>query len=158
LLSRTRRLSAISILTNVVEYLPGLFTQVLVPPAVIHELANVDSPAKVRDWIASPPNWLKIVTPRNAPDTFGLDLGETQAILLGEEYGIKSILIDERKGNRVARERGFRVVGTLAIIERFAERGWIDFEDIIARLRLTTFRYSEPLIVQIRERLTTRRQ
>ena len=145
------------VMTEVAEFLPRLFTEVLVPPAVIQELASAGSPAKVQRWTASPPTWLKIVTPKNAPDSLGLDLGETQAIWLGEEHGIKSILIDERKGTRVARERGFRVAGTLAVIERLAERGWINFEDVIARLRLTKFRYNEQMIVQIRERLGTKR-
>ena len=146
------------IITDVVEYLPRLFTEVLVPPAVIEELDSDGSPARVQQWVASPPAWLKIVAPKKAQDSLGLDLGETQAIWLGEERGIKSILIDERKGTRVARERGFRIAGTLAVIERFAERGWISFEEVITRLRLTTFRYNEQMIIDIRERLKAKQQ
>ena len=146
------------IMTDVVEYLPQLFREVLVPPAVVSELASLGSPAKVQQWVASPPAWLKIIAPKNAPDSLGLDLGETQAIWLGEEHGVKSILIDERKGTRVARERGFRVAGTLAIIERFAERGWVNFEDVITHLRLTTFRYNEQMIIDIRKRLSAKQR
>lgn len=146
------------IMTDVMDLLPRLFTEVYVPPAVLQELSSEKSPTKVRHWIARPPAWLKIAAPKNAPNNLGLDLGETQAIWLGEEYGIKSILIDERKGTRVARERGFRVAGTLALIERFAEKGWVDFEDVLARLRLTTFRYSEQIIADIRERLRTKQR
>ena len=102
------------IMTDIVDCLPRLFTEVYVPPAVIEELSSGGSPEKVQQWIARPPAWFKIVAPKIAPNNLGLDLGETQAIWLGEEYGIKSILIDERKGTRVARERGFRVAGTLA--------------------------------------------
>jgi predicted nucleic acid-binding protein len=116
------------------------------------------SPAKVQQWIAQPPPWLKIVAPKYAPDDLGLDMGETEAIWLGEEYGIKSTLIDERKGTRVARGRGFRVAGTLALIARFAERGWVDFDGVIARLRLTTFRYNEQMIAGLRERLKTKQR
>jgi predicted nucleic acid-binding protein len=146
------------VLTDIVEYLPRLFTDVYVPPTVIQELASAGSPSKVQQWAVAPPVWVKIVTPGNAPNNLGLDPGETEAIWLGEEYGIKSILIDERKGTRVARERGFRIAGTLALIERFAEKKWVDFEDVIVRLRLTTFRYSERLIEEIRERLRAREQ
>jgi predicted nucleic acid-binding protein len=145
------------VLIDVVEFLPRLFTEILVPPAVIQELSSAGTPAKVRQWVAQPPVWLKIVAPQYAPNNLGLDLGETQAIWLGEEYDIKSILIDERKGVRVARDRGFRVAGTLALIERFAERGWVDFEDAIARLRLTTFRFNERLIAEMRERVRAKR-
>jgi len=141
---------------DVVEFLPRLFTEIFVPPAVINELSGARTPDKVREWVAEPPAWLKIVAPQHAPNNLGLDLGETQAIWLGEEYGIKSILIDERKGVRVARERGFRVAGTLALIERFSAQGWVDFENVIEHLRLTTFRFDERLIVAIRERLRAR--
>jgi len=146
------------VMIDAAEFLPRLFSEILVPPAVVAELSNVRTPAKVRIWITQPPTWLKIIAPRSAPDTLGLDPGETQAIWLGEEYGVKSILIDERKGTRVARERGFRVAGTLALIERFSERSWIDFDDAIARLRATTFRFNERLIGEIRERLTAKRR
>jgi predicted nucleic acid-binding protein len=142
---------------DVVEFLPRLFTQVFVPPAVIEELTSAGTPPKVRQWAANPPSWLTIAAPRHAPNNLGLDRGETHTIWLGEEFGIKSILIDERKGTRVARERGFRVAGTLALVVRFAERGWVDFEETTARLRLTTFRFDERLIADIRERLKTRR-
>jgi predicted nucleic acid-binding protein len=142
---------------DAVEFLPRLFAEIFVPPAVIQELSEAETPAKVREWVARPPVWLKILAPKHAPNNLGLDLGETQAIWLGEEQGIKSILIDERKGTRVARERGFRVAGTLALIQRFSERGWVDFEDVIARLRLTTFRFNERLIADIRERLRAKR-
>ena len=71
------------VMTEVAEFLPRLFTEVLVPPAVVDELASSGSPAKVQQWIASPPAWLRIVAPKNAPDSFGLDLGKTQAIWLG---------------------------------------------------------------------------
>ena len=40
-----------------------------------------------------------------------------------------------------------------AVIERFADRGWDSFDEVIARLRLTTFRYNEQIISDIRERL-----
>jgi len=145
------------ILIDVAEFLPRSFSEVLVPPAVIEELSVAETPAKVRQWIAQPPAWLTIAAPRHAPNDLGLDLGETQAIWLGEEYGIRSILIDERKGTRVAQERGFLVAGTLAVIERFAGHSWIEFEEAIARLRATTFRFSERLIVDARERLKAKR-
>lgn len=145
------------ILIDAAEFLPRWFSEVVVPPAVIQELSVAETPAKVRNWFARPPGWLKIIAPKHAPNNLGLDLGETQAIWLGEEYGIKSILIDERKGARVAQERGFLVAGTLALIERFAEKDWLDFEDAIAGLRATTFRFNERLISEAHERLKAKR-
>jgi predicted nucleic acid-binding protein len=88
-----------------------------------------------------------------------LDLGpgESEAISLALELGVRSILIDERKGFRVAVQRGLQPIGSLAVLEFSAANGWIDFEDYIARLRSSTFRLNERLLTSIRERLDSRK-
>lgn len=40
--------------------LPFLFSQVLIPNAVLTELTHPKTPQKVRDLISSTPNWLEI--------------------------------------------------------------------------------------------------
>ena len=79
------------ILIDETQILPELFTEIVIPPAVSNELAHPDAPAEVRDWIASPPEWLSVV---NAPagsddkELYRLDPGETEAILLAEQLSI----------------------------------------------------------------------
>ena len=49
--------------------LPRLFGQVLIPPMVAQELQRGRTPAPIRDWIASPPDWLEIRSIRRMPET-----------------------------------------------------------------------------------------
>jgi predicted nucleic acid-binding protein len=65
--------------------------------------------------------------------------------------------MDERKGRRVATQHGLLTLGTLAVLEQSAVKGWIDFDEYIARLRVTNFRLEEGLVLGARERLRTGR-
>jgi predicted nucleic acid-binding protein len=75
-----------------------------------------------------------------------LDLAEAQAISLAKERKIADILIDERRGARVALREGLFPVPTLAILERAAERKLLDLPDAIQRLSLTNMRIPADLI------------
>src|SRR5436190_24196166 len=94
------------ILIDAVGLLARLAPEVFIPPAVHRELVHESTPAPVRQWIEQRPGWLKIVSPRQVHQSLGLDAGETEAISLALELKIRSILIDERKGFRVAAEQG----------------------------------------------------
>lgn len=141
------------ILIEATDLLPRLASEVLVPPAVVRELAHAETPPEVRRWMSSPPAWLRAVTPSEVDASLDLDAGEMEAISLALEMGIPSILIDEKKGRRIAKERGLRPIGVFAVLEYSAANGWIDFEDADARLQNTTFRMSKKVLVEIRERL-----
>jgi predicted nucleic acid-binding protein len=54
--------------------------------------------------------------------------------------------MDERKGVKVARSKGFRVTGTLGLLEMAAHRGFVDFAEAAERLGQTTFRSPEALL------------
>jgi predicted nucleic acid-binding protein len=119
--------------------LPVLFESVLVPPAVMAELADPRSPDLVRAWSTSPPAWLSVRAPSGqAPDD--LHPGEAQAIALAQELRADFLLIDERAGTRSARERGLAAVGLVAVLLLAHDRGKIDLASATARLRATTFR------------------
>ncbi len=144
------------VLIDAVELLPRLFSKVLIPPAVKSELSSDSAPVVVLDWLQQV-SWLKIIAPKQGDYCLGLDAGETESIALAEELGIEQILMDERKGRRVATQRGLLTVGTLAVLERSAAQGWIDFGEHIRRLRTTTFRIHEQLIEEASERLKAKR-
>ena len=52
-----------------------------------------------------------------------VDLGEAEAIALAEELQADFLLIDERKGRRLAQARDLRVVGLLGVILIAKRRG-----------------------------------
>jgi predicted nucleic acid-binding protein len=141
------------ILAGAVDYLPRLFECVIVPPAVAAELTHPNTPPLVSRWASQPPTWLKAVRPQAVDRSVNLDAGETEAISLALELGVDSILIDERKGRLVAAQRGLLLIGTIALLERFAREGWIDFDYAIAQLRVAKFRLSERLITEAKKRL-----
>jgi len=141
------------ILVGAVDYLPRLFEQVIIPSAVAAELTRPNTPPLVSRWTSQPPSWLKIVRPQAVDRSLNLDAGETEAISLALELGVDSILIDERKGRLVAAQRGLLLIGTIALLERFAREGWIDFDQTIAHLRAAKFRLNERLVTEAKKRL-----
>lgn len=130
------------ILIGCIDMLSELFERVVLPGAVKRELADLDAPAEVRNWIASPPAWLEIREIDNGRFGLleGLDDGEAEAIALATLVGADLLLMDDRDGVLAARAHGLRVTGTLGILDLAAERGIIDFTAAIRRLEQTNFR------------------
>ena len=83
-------------------------------------------------------------TPGPGPAT--LDEGESAVIALAISLRADLVLIDERRGVKVARSQGLRVTGTLGLLELASQSGLVDFTEAAERLRLTTFRGPEALI------------
>jgi predicted nucleic acid-binding protein len=102
------------------DVLPQLFAEVVVPRAVWDELrrSHVDLPA-----------WLKVREVTDAQETARLanllDQGEAEAIELAKELRADLLLIDERKGRRLAAEEGVPVIGLLGVVLLAKRRGLI---------------------------------
>jgi predicted nucleic acid-binding protein len=132
------------ILIDSVEVLPNLFREVHVPAKIVEELQRSRAPSTVRAWAASPPPWLRVTDPTTMLDeSIRLDPGEAQAIALANELGADLILIDERKGRRVAKELGLKTVGTLTVLEMAAELRLLELGAAIDALRRTTFHIAD---------------
>jgi predicted nucleic acid-binding protein len=129
-----------------IELLPRMFERVALPSAVQAELSNSLAPLPVRHWITTPPAWLEIHDASVLPQVPGLDGGESAAIALAESLHADLLLIDERDGSRVAREKGLRVTGTLGLLDLAAERDLVDFAEAIRKLELTSFRRPEAVL------------
>jgi predicted nucleic acid-binding protein len=136
------------ILIGHADLLQRLYGQVLIPPAVYHELQRPSTPPAVRDWMVQSPAWLKTYEAAIVPDTTlnRLDPGEREAIALAETLRADAILIDERDGRRVAEQRHLTVIGTLQILDTAAENGLIDLPTVLDQLQSTTFRVSTRLL------------
>ena len=137
------------ILINEVELLPRLFDRVLIPPVVAQELRRSRTPAPIRAWMSSPPEWLDVRPLRRRPEAALLRLGagEREAIVLAQEVQAALLLIDDLEGREEAVRRALSVMGKLRVLELAAERGWLDLPATIARLQATSF-YTPAAIVR----------
>lgn len=108
------------------DLLEKLFQDIYIPQAVFDEITSPDKPfaealyqfsaektKKVKNKIA-----LLILTDK-------LDLGEAEAIILALENNIDRILIDERKGRKIAETKGLRPIGTIGVLIQAKEKGMI---------------------------------
>jgi predicted nucleic acid-binding protein len=141
------------VLISHIEILPMLFETVFIPSVVCDELAHAEAPTVVQEWIMHPPAWLEvrdvITADYNDPAWLVLDEGERAAITLATCLAADLMLMDDRTGSKVARQKGFVVTGTLGILDLAARRGFIDLAKAFDRLKATNFRY--PSALQIAE-------
>jgi uncharacterized protein len=93
------------------DILPRLFGEVIIPKAVETELLRAH-PAL--------PDWLRIRLLNDDAKARlyaqSVDRGEAEAIALAEELRADRLLIDERKGRRLAQQQGVPVVGLLGVV------------------------------------------
>jgi predicted nucleic acid-binding protein len=96
--------------------LDALFGTVLVPETVYHEATGSDKPEA--DELA---NYLdgKIRTVDNSTfvflDAFA-DAGETDAMLLYKQLGADRLLIDDKRGRKVAKINHINIIGSLGVL------------------------------------------
>lgn len=136
------------VLIDAIEVLPRLFGAVLLPATVQVELSHPRTPAPVRTWLAAHPAWLE---PRPTPPEASLPLpqlgrGERAAIALAQTAQADLILMDDRAGVAAARSLGFRVMGTLGVLDLAARHRLVDFAIAVTRLKATSFRYRQEML------------
>jgi predicted nucleic acid-binding protein len=135
------------VLIDAVELLPRMFKRVLVPEIVAVEMNRSSTPAVVRSWLATMPPWLE----RRSIEAAGiypprLGGGERAEIALAQVANAALLLMDDRAGINEARARGLQATGTLGVLERAGQLGFIDLPAAIARLKTTNFRYRPQLL------------
>lgn len=135
------------------DLLAELYGQVLIPPAVLRELAHAGTPGEVRLWIAHPPVWLEVAAPLRIDPTLPPKLGpgEREAISLAIEREAAVLLVDDARGRFEARARKLPVNGTLFIVLEGAVRGRLKFDLAITQLRAIEFRFSQQVEDDMRE-------
>ncbi|MGB2623415.1 MAG: hypothetical protein WA857_09470 [Candidatus Acidiferrum sp.] len=144
------------------QLLPKVYGQIFVPRAVHEELTHARTPIKVREFLAAPPAWYQIrdaLRGLGSPFPLVLDRGEQEAILLAEFLRADVLLIDDRVGRSVARDRNLFISGTIGVLEIGDALGFLsDFPKTIANLKTSGFFLSESLEQEImyRHRLRQR--
>ena len=93
------------------DILPQLFGEVVIPAAVQDELRRGHSHL---------PPWLRVAVVANQAQIPQyariVDLGEAEAIELAKELHADQLLMDERKGRRLALQEGVPVIGLLGVV------------------------------------------
>jgi predicted nucleic acid-binding protein len=135
------------VLIGAIDVLPQLFGDVNVPPAVIAELQHPATPPAVKSWAAKLPSWVTVTTPTSkvALDP-SLDPGEAEAIALAVEIGAIAILVDEKRGRRVAVAQGLTTLSTVTVLELAAEQGLVQLVDAFDALKNTTFHITPAIL------------
>ena len=91
------------------DLLPKLFHEVIIPEAVLGELLR-----------SHPPGWLRVEGVKDTAQASRyaeiVDTGEAEAIELARELRAERLLIDERKGRRLAVAEGVAVIGLLGVV------------------------------------------
>lgn len=150
--------SALSALAeaDLLDLLPRLFGVVIIPEAVQSECAHPKAPQLLRDWISQSPDWLQIVPdpPELLTETQGLGPGEAAAITLAWVNRKSSkLILDEKRGRRVAEALGLPKTGVIGIIGEAAELGWLEFDETIEQIQQTGFHMSDTIIEAVRQNL-----
>ena len=100
------------------------------------------------------PSWISI---HDVKDTNKLrelesiiDKGEASAIALALETNDSVLIIDERKGRKLARELNINIIGTLKILLIAKKKGIVpSVKQLIEQLEKNNFRFSKPIINEI---------
>lgn len=107
---------------DLLEILHRVYGAVLMPPQVRNEL--------LESGFSESLAWLSVQAPTNRTRVLelmlDLDPGEAEAIALAEELHADLLLIDERRGNRVAQRAGLATSGILGVLARAKRMGFIE--------------------------------
>lgn len=135
------------------DLLKILFQQAIIPQKVYEELADYENQGNVIDsqsWII-----VKAVKDQSAVERLKniLDPGEAEAIILAQELKANFLIIDERKGRKIAETRGITITGLLGVLIRAKKK------EIVPKLKplldklisLGGFRISKTLYQKILE-------
>lgn len=114
---------------NRLDILRHLYTEILVPGEVHQEIIEGGSRRLGLEAYQSS-NWLQIQPQHTAPDPLliaVLDKGEAAVIQLARAEQAEQLLMDERKGRKIARSTyGLSVIGTAGILVEAKKREHLD--------------------------------
>ncbi len=134
-----------------IELLSNLFTEIIIPEAVYDEI-TIKNKNSLPSWMS-----IKRVEDSDTLDTLKLllDEGESEAIALALSLQMP-LIIDEKKGCKIALNKGIKIVGLLGIIYLNVKKEYMtkdEARDFIQYALAHGYRISEVLIEQMFARL-----
>jgi len=138
---------------NRTDLLKRLFHEIFIPGAVRQEIISGGKDTFGFREIENE-QWIK---PKNIENELAkkclltdIDDGEAEVIVLAEELKANIIVMDDRLGRKVARLRGFHVIGTLRLLMAAKERGIIaEVKPLVERLKEVGFWISDDVYKDI---------
>ena len=144
------------------ELLHKLFGEIQIPEAVFNELvSNPRFPDESREIKSCP--FIKVVVIDNSGlvkllrRSTGLDLGESEAILLADSFDGSLLLMDEAKGRQVAAQMEISVMGTIGILMAGYKEGFLlreEIKDCVEILKKAGRHISDRLYRQLMEKIS----
>jgi predicted nucleic acid-binding protein len=129
------------------DLIDRLFDKVLIPQKVYEELTKTDKYGvnKIKNWARH-----KVIRANDSHliQTYRLllDAGESEAIALYWEQKADYLLIDEKKGRKIARLNGVNIVGTLGILLLAKQNNLLsEIKPLLALLQRSDIRISDTL-------------
>lgn len=117
--------------SDTLDLLSNIFEEIFIPQAVQDELDIKDDIVKYRinhfDKISL--RAVSDIKTLNRIKKLNIDKGEVEAITLALELDLK-LIIDERKGRRIAINQGLKVVGALGILIENYRQDFISLEEV----------------------------
>ncbi|MBO4534292.1 MAG: DUF3368 domain-containing protein [Treponema sp.] len=141
------------------DLLKKMYGSVLIPSAVYNELTDnphYEQEAKIiKDCdfleVKEITNKERIRTLQNST---GLDLGETEALVLAEITNADLLLMDEVMGRMIAKEMGFTIAGAIGILIAAKTEGFLSADEIkitVSKLRSSGQHIGESLLKKLLE-------
>jgi len=133
---------------ELLPFLKNFYEKLLIPEAVKNELLKGPSGQAI---LASGLIEVRPVSDRKAIEVLRvfLDEGEAEAIQLARELQA-TIIIDERRGRRIAKSLGLKVRGTLGILLELKRKGLIDaVKPFIRKMLEKGYYLSEELVEEV---------
>jgi uncharacterized protein len=101
------------------DLLEKIYENIIIPPTVWQEILALEQFGYDLSNLKNA-TWLQIIAPTNQPLITALeellDRGETEAISLADELHADFLLIDERKGRKIAQDLQLKTIGILGIL------------------------------------------
>lgn len=118
---------------------------------VITDIVQLESQIAETDWIEVHNDYDQDVF---EVVSLQIDRGEASAIALAKQHDNVMLVIDERRGRKVAAGLGIKIIGLLGVIVKAKKMGVIDKGmEIINQLIENGFRVSENLVEIVRNKL-----
>jgi hypothetical protein len=115
---KAKSLQATAFLLDLLDVLPALVAHVLVPPAVVEEIAQGRALGVPLPDVATL-DWLTVRRPLSelaVPLVTDLGPGETEVLMLALELREAVVVIDDAKARRMAEALGLHLTGTLGVL------------------------------------------